>query len=182
MPRGKTYDWPKVEAIFLSGKYKNLEEMSVGEKIPYDTLAQNSRKRKWKAKQKRVEAKVVEKIETKIINDTAERIMRMRDRHVRLGIMLQNKGFATLKDLPAITSEKDAIAAIRTGVGIEVEAILGKTVGAEGGAPMMSFQQNNIYQGMTDEQIAGTIAETLRVLEEAGALKSRDNQGNDTED
>lgn len=181
MPRGKTYDWPKFEAIFLSGKYKNLEDMSAGEKIPYDTLSANCRRRKWKMKQKRVEAKVIEKIETKIVNDTAERVMRMRDRHIKLAIMLQNKGFATLKDVTKFTKQGDAIKSIHVGVEMEIKAILGETVGV-GGTPVVNMQQNNIYQGMTDEQVAGTIAETIRVLEDAGVIKPADSSSDDSED
>lgn len=177
----KKWNWPALKLEYADSD-KSLKEFAALKGIGYPMIRRISSKQKWRKVRKKVEQRKEEKVIEKIANDHASRVMRMRERHIKLGIMLQNKGFAALKDKEKLAADKDAIAAIRAGVAIEQAAMEGTGVAPSDGQVNIFNQQNIVNQGMANEQTAGHVARVLEILDRAGQLKKGPVGGDNTED
>jgi len=114
----KRHNWRLLQQEWLEGGHQTLLEFAAAVKVPASTVEKYAAKHRWKQKGKEAAILIEEQAEQKFIESVSDRIAKARQKHVKIGEILQDKGLRSLAKAENLDAGQ-AITAIRAGVDIE---------------------------------------------------------------
>lgn len=149
-----TRSWAAAREGYLSGKYLTLTAVAKKTKISISSVTKKAAAEGWVAKRKEIEQKAQEKLEEKIVESYAQRVFKMREKHISYAKIIQNKSLTFLRNND-VDNAATAINGLIKSAKLEQSALEGKTLKDEGdGSNIFTGDHTTInMRELTDEQL-----------------------------
>jgi hypothetical protein len=149
-----TRDWKKARELYLSGKCLTLTAVVKKTGISVSSVTKKAADEKWVAKRKEIEQKAQEKAEEKIVESYAQRVFKMRERHIGYAKIIQTKSLQYLRNND-VDNPATAINGLIKSAKLEQAALEGKTLKDDGDGGSIFTGDHTIInmRELTDEQL-----------------------------